>query len=332
MLPDHELPSEIVGSDAAAEAGHTGDAMSDPHAERQSLEFRPVDPSRIEPLLNVCFPVESGCSFFDDFPSWNSERALWLSLVGPDGRPAAAAGALPGEWIVGPDGESMTIVRIGGVVTHEAWRGHGLASQLVGTLVEHASSAGARACVLWGQDSSLYRRLGFEPLGRQVRAPLAELVLAEERAPEVLRLEEGFTGAVFRAMGESRRLGGGVTLTSAEENEMLRYRNTRWARVLDAQGTLRGYGAFGKGIDLGFQLHEWGGSPEAVRMIGRWAHSLDARAEIMGTKMGLEEIYGALPGESVVESLCMARVFDPEVRALLAEREDQLWFWGLDGV
>jgi GNAT superfamily N-acetyltransferase len=306
--------------------------MSDPHAERQPLEFRPVDPSRIEPLLNECFPVEPGCSFFDDFPSWNSERALWVALLGPDGRPAAAAGALPGEWIVGPDGASMTIVRIGGVVTHESWRGHGLASQLVGTLVEHASSAGARACVLWGQDSSLYRRIGFEPLGRQIRAPLAELVSGEDRAPGVLRLEEGFTGDVFRAMGESRRRHGGVALSSAEEDEVLCYRNTRWARVLDAEGVLRGYGAFGKGIDLGLQLHEWGGSPEAVRMIGRWAHSLHSDAEIMGTQPHLEEIFGELPGQSVVESLCLSKVFDPETRARLAVREDRLWFWGLDGV
>jgi len=332
LLPDHELPGEILGSDAAAEAGHTEDAMSDPHAERQPLDFRPVDPSRIEPLLNECFPVERGRSFFDDFPSWNSERALWVSLVGPDGRPAAAAGALPGEWIIGPDGASITVVRIGGVVTHEAWRGHGLASQLVGTLVEHASSAGARACVLWGQDSSLYRRPGFEPLGRQIRAPLAELASREDRAPAVLRLEEGFTGDVFRAMGDSRRSSGGVALSSAEEEEVLQYRNTRWARVLDSDGALQGYGAFGKGIDLGFQLHEWGGSPEAVRMIARWAYSLDPRAEIMGTQFGLEEIFGELPGESVVESLCLARVFDPEVRTMLAEREDRLWFWGLDGV
>ncbi len=332
MLPDHELPGEIVGSDAAAEASHTGDAMSDPNTERRLPRALPVDPSRIEPLLNECFPVEQGGSFFDDFPAWNSERALWLALVDSEGRPAAAAGALPGEWLLGGEGGSITIVRIGGVVTHEAWRGHGLASELVGVLAEHSRNAGARACVLWGSDSPLYRRLGFEPLGRQIRAPLAALVGAEERAPGLLRLEEGFTGDVFRAMGESRRLCGGVGLSSAEEEEVLRYRNTRWARVLDSEGTLRGYGAFGKGIDLGFQLHEWGGSPEAVRMIGRWAHALDARAEIMGTQAGLEKIFGELPGESVVESLCLAKVFDPETRALLSEREDQLWFWGLDGV
>jgi GNAT superfamily N-acetyltransferase len=306
--------------------------MTDPHAERQSLEFQPVDPSRIEGLLNECFPVERGRSFFEDFPAWNSERALWVALIGPDGRPAAAAGALPGEWILGPDGMAITIVRIGGVVTHESWRGNGLASQLVGTLVEHAASAGARACILWGQDSSLYRRLGFEPLGRQIRAPLDPLVALEERAPAILRLEEGFTSEVFAAMAESRRSRGGVALSSAEADEVLLYRNTRWARVLDAEGVLRGYGAFGKGIDLGLQLHEWGGSPEAIRMIGRWAHALDPRAEIMGTQAQLEEIYSELPGESVVESLCLARVFDPEIRSALAGREDQLWFWGLDGV
>jgi len=306
--------------------------MTDPHAERQSLEFQPVDPSRIEPLLNECFPVEPGRSFFDDFPAWNSERALWVALLGPDGRPAAAAGALPGEWTLGPDGTAITIVRIGGVVTHESWRGHGLASQLVGTLVEHAASAGARACILWGQDSSLYRRLGFEPLGRQIRAPLGPLVALEERAPAILRLEEGFTSEVFAAMAESRRSRGGIVVSSVEADEVLLYRNTRWARVLDTEGVLRGYGAFGKGIDLGLQLHEWGGSPEAIRLIVRWAHSLDPRAEIMGTQALLEEVFGVLPGESVAEPLCLAKVFDPEVRSLLAEREERLWFWGLDGV
>jgi hypothetical protein len=67
-------------------------------------------------------------------------------------------------------------------------------------------------------------------------------------------------------------------------------------------------------------------------MIGRWAHALDSRAEIMGTQEQLERIYGELPGDSIVEPLCLVRVFDPEVQALLAERQDRLWFWGLDGV
>lgn len=306
--------------------------MSAPETESPSLKIQPIDSSRVEALLNSCFQVGEGDSFFDDFPSWTSNRALWLGAFSEDGHLCAAAGALPGQWMLGADGASITIVRIGGVVTDSRHRGQGLASRLVGLLVEHARGAGAQACVLWGQDSPLYRRLGFLPLGRQMRAPLAGLVSLADRSPAFLRIEEGFSGEVFRAMSESRMRSGGVLLSAGEADEMVLHRHTRWARVLDGQDRLVGYGAFGKGIDLGFQLHEWGGTPEAIRMIGRWALSIHPGAEIMGTPHQLESVFGALPGESVVEPLCLALGFDPSTRELLAARELELWFWGVDGV
>lgn len=306
--------------------------MSDPHAERQSFELRPADSSQIEELVNASFPVEPGRSFFDDFPAWRSDRALWLALFDSDHRAVAAAGALPGEWIMDSKGSSMMIVRIGGVVTRESSRGRGLASRIVEVLVENARTAGAQACVLWGQDSPLYRRLGFEPFGRQVRAPLAALLTDYERTPGILRLEEGLSQDILNALNESRIRWGGVRLSASEAQEIHQYQNTRWVRVLDSEGTLCGYGAFGKGIDLGFQLHEWGGTNESIRMVGRWALSLEPRAEIMGTQPQLESVFGELPGESIVEPLCLAKVFHADIQQQLLAREESLWFWGLDGV
>jgi len=306
--------------------------MNDPRANAQHLDLKPVDHTQVEALLNASFPVPEGRSFFDDFPSWTSERALWMGLLDSSGGLVAAAGALPAEWSVGPSEAPVSIVRIGGVVTRESQRGLGLASRIVGELGVLAHRAGAQGVVLWGEDSPLYRRLGFTPLGHQLRVPLSGVVSALDRAPAFLRLEEGFSSDVFLEMNQRRRKHGGALLSVAEAEELLSYRHTQWARVIDAEGRLAGYGAFGKGIDLGRQIHEWGGTPEAIRMLARWALSLDPEAEIMGNQPMLEEAFSQLPAETIVESLCLAKFFDSELEALLRSREDHLWFWGIDGV
>ncbi|MBU6375948.1 MAG: GNAT family N-acetyltransferase, partial [Bdellovibrionales bacterium] len=124
--------------------------MNDPRSETAELYLKPVEPFHVEPLLNTSFPVPEGRSFFDDFPAWTTERALWMGLYREGDVLQAAAGALPAQWSVGSDKSPVSIVRIGGVVTQESARGQGLASQLVEELVHLAMGAGAQGVVLWG--------------------------------------------------------------------------------------------------------------------------------------------------------------------------------------
>jgi hypothetical protein len=85
-------------------------------------------------------------------------------------------------------------------------------------------------------------------------------------------------------------------------------------------------------VDLGHQLHEWGGRPEALSLILDWATGISSEAEIMGSYAELSSVLGRLPEEAVIEPVCLARVLDDKLFSLLERFEDSLWFWGLDGV
>ena len=61
------------------------------------LQIRPLEAAAVERLVNGCFPVEQGASFFDDFPAWTSEGALWLGACDEKGFVGAAAGASSGS-------------------------------------------------------------------------------------------------------------------------------------------------------------------------------------------------------------------------------------------
>jgi len=298
-----------------------------------SLNVQVVQPQSVEPLLNACFPVPEAASFFDDFPIWQKgEGVTWLALLRPNGVPVACAGMVDGQWILESAGHPIPIARVGGVATSEGARGQGAATLLVRELLVRAGRAGAQAAVLWGQETPLYTRLGFRAVGRQLRVPLSAVVSAMDRRPGFLRLEEGGASELLLELERARLQHGGIHLSAVDLEWISKHRNTRWARVREASGKVVGFGAFGRGIDLTYQLHEWGGTMDAVRMLGRWALSIRADAEIMGKQAMLESVFGTLPGNSIVESSCLLRSLTPELEARLEGQEDEAWFWGLDGV
>ncbi|MEN9723241.1 MAG: hypothetical protein RJB38_1227 [Pseudomonadota bacterium] len=293
-----------------------------------------VASGEVEWLLNQSFPVASGASFYDDFPAWQSADAEWRALRGAGGELLTAAGCLIGDWNLSPTLPPLRVARIGGVVTSSAHRGKGHAGRLMQEWIELLGARGVRLLVLWGFDSPLYQRLGFQPLGRQVRVPIAKCRanLAAAASSAGFSTLEGFSPEIFSFMQERRRQGQGVLLSDAEFTVMARHQNTRWLRVLDRNQSVVGYGAFGRGVDLGHQLHEWGGRPEALSLILDWATGISSEAEIMGSYAELSSVLGRLPEEAVIEPVCLARVLDDKLFSLLERFEDSLWFWGLDGV
>jgi len=65
-------------------------------------------------------------------------------------------------------------------------------------------------------------------------------------------------------------------------------------------------------------------------MVLRWASSLDPGAELMGPAALVSELLGGkLPSVSSEESACM--VLELESGAVPLD-DEQIWFWGLDGV
>lgn len=284
----------------------------------------------VEPLLAESFPVEPGKSFFDDFPLWRSPSAEWFGVVDGAGRVLACAGMVAGEWLVPGESSVIKVGRIGGVATAASLRGQGVASVLVEALIERARVLGLKAAILWGVESNLYKRLGFKGRGRQLRVPLHLMSSAPSRAPGVFRLEEGFSSRVIPLMKGMRREFGGMQLALSDAHWISQHVHTRWALVMNAQGDCVAYGAFGRGIDLGYQLHDWGGSGEALEMILRWASGLDSGAELMGPAALVGGLLNAgIPAVSSEETACMVLELESGTVPL---DDEKIWFWGLDGV
>jgi hypothetical protein len=82
-------------------------------------------------------------------------------------------------------------------------------------------------------------------------------------------------------------------------------------------------------MDLGLQLHDWGGDPQALRAVFRWARGFDPQAELMGSKWAVSQALGFLPTLRTDEAACMFLSLKEE---RIPNDEDAIWFWGLDGV
>ena len=292
-------------------------------------QLKTVVAREVEPLLSECFPVPEGASFYDDFPAWRDAPGVeWLAALQED-KVVACAGWMPGLWQIPGQSAQIKVARVGGVATHPSLRGQGVGSVLVEACIDRAQRAGREAVVLWGIESPLYDRLGFRGRGHQIRMSLSEVHFDSGRTPGFLRLEEGFDHSILQLMQKSRRQFGGISLTSRDAEWIAEHKNTRWARVFNEKNQMVAYGAFGRGIDLGRQLHDWGGEGPALEIVLRWAKNLMTDAEWMGPAKLIKKICGTLPENHVQEPACLLL----ELQAgRVPPNDDEIWFWGLDGV
>ena len=77
---------------------------------------------------------------------------------------------------------------VAGVATRESRRGEGHAGKLLERVHKESERRGEGAGLLFAKELGLYERLGFEPLDRVVRAPLA--TTAETSIPPEMHVEE----------------------------------------------------------------------------------------------------------------------------------------------
>jgi GNAT superfamily N-acetyltransferase len=298
-----------------------GESRSDEREELREMGAGAAQRVELSALLDRSFGLKPTERFLDDFPVWEPGLARsvtrWGVYVGE--RLVATAGLREARMKTA-DGAGMKVGLVGGVATDPEYQGKGLASRLISSILVHAQSRGVQTLILWGSQHELYRRHGFELSGVQARTPLSNLVLAGE----TVDFNTGYRPEIF----ESRR-GHSCGLDLATEDHLWfsRHRNVLWCWTGEP-GHVTAYAAIGRGIDLPGMIHEWGGSPEALRGLLRAIQLRAPAAELLG-EPGLFARYGiecVNPSLVTTEFLCMAHSLNgvpPTTRV-------PFWFWGLD--
>lgn len=274
-------------------------------------------------LLNRAFQVPADRLFFDDFPIWDeavvpsSDTLVRLGVFTADRKLAASAGARMAQLSGG-----LPVALIGGVATDEAYRGLGLASNLVSVAVEWAQTRGATAIFLWGSEHSLYQRLGFELMGEQVMIPLSSL---PSQSPSG-NLRQGWNPALFDLMRQRR---GGLILQPGDLRWISAHRGVSWYWC-GREDSPDAYLALGRGIDLPGIIHEWGGKKESLRELLIAVREKHPGASLLGCPEILDS-FGIASKDIPREFVCLSRFLEPE-RASQAFARSPFWIWGLDAV
>lgn len=318
-------------------------------SQSSALTLRPiasaVEYRQFSDLLDLAFELPAGSRFFDDFPIWEKMRGQpalrAMGFYAPKIGLVAAAAARTARLNLGAFLENLPVGIIGGVATHPDWRGQGLATRLVENLVNKLAVQKVSLAVLWGSEHEFYRRLGFALCGRQMIVPLNQIshpVIKQKN--EVYRC---WCPAIFDQM---RARVGGLILNEEDRFWIAAHKNVKWYWTGPKQRPLA-YAGFGRGIDLNYLVHEWGGEKDSLQQILAVISEEHPGAALLGAPEILGQYslnQGILPQ---LEALCMAKVLDPrafqsfEVTEVgLAEKlfgcgsrgkpMFPLWFWGLD--
>jgi predicted N-acetyltransferase YhbS len=276
-------------------------------------------------LLDRSFGLSADQHFLNDFPVWDpiyGARVIRLGLFDHE-EIVATAGLRLCEWKLA-GGERLPVGIIGGVATDARFRGQKIASRLTERLCEIAEQKGLAAVLLWGSQHGLYRRVGFELEGTQIRVALGQL--QPEAEPLAQTVRTGYHLSIFeRAMRRNE----GIAVGNRDMGWYSAHRNVRWVWTENPQGELQSYVGIGRGIDLTGIIHEWGGDAQGVRQILTQLAEANPALELL-TSESMLKVWGMSIGgqKPAGEYLCMLKTFDEKTAARLKNAD--LWVWGLD--
>lgn len=260
-------------------------------------------------LLDLCFPVNEDCHFFDDFPVWNPRF---------EAKHIMRFGIFSGEQLICSCAVRYSVLKVlpfvavpvslvGAVATHPLWRGKGFASLLVDRALIWGQDHGAILALLWGSEHALYQRLGFELCGEQLRIPLSDLNL--QVSSDSSHLDKVYQGWVPELFDLVRARQGGLLLNNEDHSWFEAHKNVEWFYSKN-EGQVIAYAAYGRGIDLHGLVHEWGGNDKALKNIWSYIHEINPKAELLGPSSFFED-FQMQKKSKVREYLCMAKILDP---------------------
>lgn len=286
---------------------------------KPSYELREIpEGPDLEKLLNGCFPVPKGASFFDDFPVWRGVRGISMLRAGCfDGLSLVASACVRLAPLRTARG-IVTAAIIGGVATSEAHRGRGMASELVRACLDWAKSRSAKVALLWGSEHELYAKLGFSLTGEQLRAPLSALELPRAE----LTVNMGWNPAIFTLL---KNRTDGLAVIDVDRSWVEAHRNVNWLWT-GTKDKPSAYAAWGRGIDLPNLVHEWGGDRTQLLGILAKLQVAQPHLELLGSEAGFQRM-GLQTESATREHLCLGKSLDESVQI---SDFQPFWIWGLD--
>jgi GNAT superfamily N-acetyltransferase len=257
-------------------------------------------------LLDEAFELPTGKHYFDDFPVWSPELAVpgrVLALREDSQAIVACAMGRMAQYRT-PLGE-LPVGIIGAVATAKTHRGQGLASAVVDEVARQLADKGAALLLLWGSEHTLYRRLGFELAGFQLR--MSSKVILSWKHPIAQQVQSGWNDALLKLM-QSRA--GGLRLDSSDLLWLREQRNVFWVWTGDRDHPTS-YAALGRGIDLSGMIHEYGGERVALcGLLTRLANEFPESQLIGNSWLWREMGWRSILGNT--EYLAMMKVVDPD--------------------
>ncbi len=246
-------------------------------------------------------------------PAFGAEHLV----IERDGAVVSSVVTLLRTLVVGE--QEVQVGLIGSVVTDEAHRGQGLATELLARAEAQLKQSGAVLALLWADEREFYAARGYVPIGTEldysVPRALAEYLPPTDRVrmagpadwPVLHALYEGHPERVQRSLEET-----GALLAGPDVH----------ALVFDGPQGIDGYAIEGRGEDLGGIVHEWGGRAESVlTCLGAhldrlpegqeslWWMVPPSQVELQGlmNEAGVEGVLGVLGMGKLLDAECLAR-------------------------
>lgn len=292
-------------------------------------------------LLDHCFQVPQGQRFLDDFPIWDISfqvpNILRIGAFQESSLRACAAVRTANLMAVG--GNTVKVAIIGAVASHPELRGKGVASQLVSVACQWAKGQGAALVALWGSEHELYRRIGFELVGSQLRVPLRDLVegdVASYSTAHAGEIHSGWAPGIFNLAQKRTR---GLRLEDSDRQWWEGHRHTEWYYYGDPKAP-RAYLGMGRGIDLANIIHEWGGDPTALKALFADLVQKRPEASLLGYPKEIHSLGVSLTTPYPSEFLCLAKVLDPlllcraftpHLSVAATQQDQKTWDFSLGG-
>lgn len=199
-------------------------------------------------------------SISQEYPQvMNSANLANFRVIKENGK--VVSGAVMKNLLIKNQVGIFKVAAIGSVVTDSAHRNQGLSRSVLMSCIQSAKEQGCDFAILWTDLFDFYRKIGFEVAGQEISMVMDKEFSVPTQglrfldtvniAPEaVLKLYSKHTTGSIRNAEDIRR--------------SLKIPNTRLFTAWDKDNNIRAYAVEGKGADLAFYVHEWGGDVPAI--------------------------------------------------------------------